>query len=361
MAAKQTGLSPDLLIHPGETLREALEDRGMRQKELALRTGFTEKHISKVLSGQSSISSALAIALETALGIDAVFWLNLQANHDIELALLGEPDTVGEDEINIMREMGPIVKYWQKEGSLVKNNDKRGIVLQLRSLLGVSSLTVIPSLQVSAAFRASNTGRVNLYVMFAWIKMCEMAVSGQITKGRLDLECLKNSIPAIKRLMFADPGDLQKELARIFGDCGIKFCIVPHFKGAPVQGFIEKNPDEEMILCMTIRQKYADIFWFSLFHEVGHILGGDISNRFIDYAGVPDELERRADEYAGSALIPPERYHLFLESGDLSLQNIRRFAKSINVLSCIIIGRLQKEKIIPYSQFSNEKLRYEWT
>ena len=71
-------------------MREAMEDRNMNRKELAMRTAFTEKHISKVLNCKSSISSRFAMALETALDIDAAFWINLQANYDIELACLLE-------------------------------------------------------------------------------------------------------------------------------------------------------------------------------------------------------------------------------------------------------------------------------
>lgn len=49
---KISGLSTDLIIHPGETLTEILENREMCQKELAIRTGMTEKHISTVVKGQ---------------------------------------------------------------------------------------------------------------------------------------------------------------------------------------------------------------------------------------------------------------------------------------------------------------------
>jgi HTH-type transcriptional regulator/antitoxin HigA len=50
------------------------------------------------------------MALETALGIDAVFWLNLQANYDIELATLEQLDMIGTDEINLLQEMRPIIQ-----------------------------------------------------------------------------------------------------------------------------------------------------------------------------------------------------------------------------------------------------------
>lgn len=78
------GLSGDFIIHPGETLAEVLEDREMSQKELAIKTGMTEKYISTVISGQQNISSSFAKKLEYALGIEKDFWINLQANYERE-------------------------------------------------------------------------------------------------------------------------------------------------------------------------------------------------------------------------------------------------------------------------------------
>jgi len=82
---KKNGLSRDLIIHPGETLIELLETRNMKQKELAYRTGFSEKHISEIVNGKAVITSKFAVSLENVFDISAKFWLNLQANYDIEL------------------------------------------------------------------------------------------------------------------------------------------------------------------------------------------------------------------------------------------------------------------------------------
>ena len=79
------GLSRDYIIHPGETLAEVMEDRDMTQRELAVRTGMSEKHISTVIHGKKNISAAFARKLEYALGIETSFWMNLQANYDREL------------------------------------------------------------------------------------------------------------------------------------------------------------------------------------------------------------------------------------------------------------------------------------
>ena len=83
----KNGLSLELLSHPGETLYELIHDRGMDQKELAIRAGFSEKHISKVLSGTYDITAKFAYALEYVFGAPAIFWTELQANYDTELGL----------------------------------------------------------------------------------------------------------------------------------------------------------------------------------------------------------------------------------------------------------------------------------
>ncbi len=77
----------ELLIHPGETILEVINDREITQKELAIRTGFSEKHISTVINGKKSISEDLAKKLEYALDIPASFWRNLQTNYDLELVI----------------------------------------------------------------------------------------------------------------------------------------------------------------------------------------------------------------------------------------------------------------------------------
>ena len=96
MVTKRHGISPDLLIHPGETISDILEERSLTQKELAERAGVSEPFLSDVIRGKKDISKSLAMGLEYALGVRSSFWLNLQANYDAELLSLQEEETVQE-------------------------------------------------------------------------------------------------------------------------------------------------------------------------------------------------------------------------------------------------------------------------
>ena len=77
-SGRRNAYRPSLIFPPGDTLLETLEAMGMSQVELAARMGVPEKHVSAVVKGKSSISEDTALRLERALGIDALFWRNLE-------------------------------------------------------------------------------------------------------------------------------------------------------------------------------------------------------------------------------------------------------------------------------------------
>ena len=355
---KLIGLSRDYIIHPGDTLAEVIEDRDMSQKELAIRTGMTEKHISTVIHGQKGISVTFAKKLEYALGIEASFWINLQANYDRELLEFEELNNITEKELSVLKELKEVIKKWTSFGWLTKNMKSDEMVLDFRMLLGISNLLDIPKMSYCAAYRVQNRKvNINPYVLFAWQRMCELLTKDMNIAERIDIKRLRDKIPDIKKVMFLQASQIQDELSSIFSECGIAFKIVPNLKGAPVQGFIKKTEDGILILCMTLRQKFADIFWFTLFHEIAHILNNDIKREFVDFDSVSGEIEAKADNMAREFLINSKDYEIFVNSGEYkTLDGIEKFATSQNIEDYIVLGRLMNDKIIPWQA----RPRYEW-
>ncbi len=352
------GLSREYIIHPGETLAEVIEDREMTQRELAVRTGMTEKHISTVIHGQKNISAAFAKKLEYALGIEASFWMNLQADYDREILEFEEINNITEKELEILKNLKEVIDAWISFGWLDREANAPAMILDLRRIFGISNLLDTPKISYAAAYRAqSKNANVDPYVLFAWQRMCELLTKKVEVADRIDVEKLKNRIPDIKRVMFMGADQIQKKLSDIFSACGIAFRIVPNFTGAPVQGFIKETEDGALILCMTLRQKFADIFWFTLFHEIAHILNGDTKRKFIDFDSVSGDVEAKADSMAGEFLIDAKAYQVFVASeGYKRISGIERFADSQNVKDYIVQGRLMKENLIPWKA----RPRYEW-
>lgn len=360
MVKNSVGLSREYIIHPGETLSEVLEDREMTQRELAVRTGMTEKHISTVIRGQKGISAAFAKKLEYALGIETAFWMNLQAIYDREILEFEELNNITDKEISVLSHLKEVIKNWISLGWLDSETNQASLVLDLRKSLGISNLVDIPKITFSGAFRAQRKNKnIDPYILFAWQRMCELLAQNSDVTEEVDTDKLREKISDIKKVMFMKPNQIQKELTDIFSECGIIFRIVPNFIGAPVQGFIKKSENEKpLILCMTLRQKFIDIFWFTLFHEIAHILNGDTKQEFIDFDSVSGEIEQRADKMAGEFLINTNDYKTFVNSKEYNHSlGIKNFAKSQNVKEYIILGRLMNDKIIPWKS----RPRYDWT
>ncbi|MHB8128906.1 MAG: HigA family addiction module antitoxin [Mobilitalea sp.] len=364
MEMEQTtiGLSREFIIHPGETLEEVIDDKEMSQKELAVRTGVTEKHICTVIKGSKSISVAFAKKLEYALGIDASFWINLQSNYDREILEFEELNLISPEEIMILKPLKNIIEYLGSLGIMNSNANEANKILDLRKILGISNLTAIPHITYNAAYRAQLASNINIdvYVLFAWQRICEMMTSRINVEGSIDIDKLKQKLPEIKKLMFLRSDLIEKELTKIFSECGIAFKIVKHFKGAPVQGFIKSCEQGRLILCMTIRQASADIFWFTLYHEIGHILNGDIKQKFVDFDSVKGDLEEKADTFASNILLNFGDYKEFVKYRDFSLKAIQKFADEQGVKSYIVIGRLQNDHLLEWNQYSGEKILYKW-
>lgn len=70
--------------HPGEMLlREFLEPYGISQSDFAKRIGVSYVRLNSIVNGRRSITPNTALRLERATGMDADFWLRLQADWDL--------------------------------------------------------------------------------------------------------------------------------------------------------------------------------------------------------------------------------------------------------------------------------------
>ena len=362
MATKQTGLSRELIIHPGETLQEIMELRGMSQAELASRACVSAKHVSTVLNGQKPISVSFAKKLEYVLGVEASFWINLQSEYDRELTEYEEINNISADEISVLSNLKEVITFLEQSRIIETVNSLPDKVLELRRFLNIGNLTCIPNVSFSGAFRISHAHNIDAYVLFAWMQLCDYYANRVIVESELDLRKLKESLPEVKKLIGEHPDLIMNKLQRIFAQCGIAFNIVKNFKGAPVHGLIKKRVDGRISLSVTIRKSFADIFWFAVYHEIAHVLNGDFNNRpMIDFSDVENECEEKANSFACNALLDKAAYSQFLCKDDFSISAIRNFAEEQQVPPFVVIGRLQKEERIPYGQlYEGEKVRYKW-
>ena len=145
--------SSEKIQHPGEVLQSKLNESGMSRKELAIRTGVTEKHICTVVNGERAFSTGFARRLGYVFE-DSAFWLGLQNKFDEEQLRIQEENAISKAEIDILKPLQDIISYLIEKGFMHNNCSDALKVMQLRKFLGVSDLTLVPKITYNAAYRA---------------------------------------------------------------------------------------------------------------------------------------------------------------------------------------------------------------
>ncbi len=73
-------------IHPGTIISDEIEARELKQKDLSKKLGISPSMLSDLIHGRRNITAELALRLEHALDISAMFWMNFQSKYDLDRA-----------------------------------------------------------------------------------------------------------------------------------------------------------------------------------------------------------------------------------------------------------------------------------
>ena len=335
---------------PGATIKEQLLDRGLSQKEFAVRMGMSEKHISKLINGEVQLTPDVAVRLEMVLGVPAKFWNKLEATYREKLV-----KAKVENDMDTDKELAKKLPYREmsKNGWVPETRDTTEKVIYLRKYFEVVNLGIIKDMQLSkiACRRLAETEKSNL-ALLAWAQKAKLEAR-TIETSLVNLETLKKSLPEIRSMTTMNPSDFCPKLIELLSNCGIALVFLPHIGGSFLHGatFYDGN---KIVVGLTVRGKDADKFWFSLFHELGHILLGHINQP----NGTTEEDEAAADSFAKETLIPTEEFNAFTDQNDFSKAAICAFAQEKHILCGIVVGRLQKEGFINYSRCNDLKTKY---
>ena len=153
------------------------------------------------------------------------------------------------------------------------------------------------------------------------------------------------------------------KLTELCNQAGVALVIVPAPKGCPASGATWFPSPKRAVLALSLRHKSDDHLWFSLFHELGHLLLHSKKTRFLEgIEGLSSEAEAKADRFAQLQLIPDEKtFKLLASHPTLQKAQVSRFAAKIGIAPGIVVGRLQHDGKLPRSHMNDLKRRFEWT
>lgn len=270
-----------IAIPPGATVKEQLLNRGMSQKEFALRMDMSEKHISKFLNGDVILTTDMASRLEMVLGLPARFWNNLESIYREKLQLIKEENEMDED-----KELIENYPYSQmaKLGWVESSKNPLVKVKELRKFFEVVKLSLIDNNLLPKKYDTNNE---NYYSLITWAQKAKLEARIIKTKP-INIDGIKDIIPSI---LNTEPNSVAELLA----EYGVALVVLPKFNNTKVHGatFL----DNKKIVIALIDDD--DNFYSNMFHEIGHIFLGHINKDYI-----PDGNEERdAEAFSKSVLL----------------------------------------------------------
>lgn len=336
-------LTPARAISPGRILQRELDARGWTQKDLAEITNRPPQTINEIIKGTKQITPETARELSAALGTTAEFWINLETNYRLNLAKKKHK----EEEIERRGRLYTLVPISELiKRQWIKSTESLDELEQsVCKFLGIRTPQETP--QLSVDFRHSQILEPEHNAKIAWCKRVEQVVSKQ-TLREFQLDKLTEAIPNI--LSCAEKEEDVAHVPQILIDLGVHFTIVPHLNKTYLDGaafYFKNNP----VIALTLRHNRIDCFWFSLMHELGHIVAGH-QGVYLDNL---DKLEKNSEEeeankLARNWLIDEEAFNYFIDQTQpkFSKKAITNFSQTQSRHPGIILGRLHHEGLVPY-------------
>ena len=288
---------------------------------------------------------------EHVLKIPAHFWLNMQRSYDEYIARQERQDLLAES-TNWARNF-PITDM-VKKGWLPAKTTIEEKTSELLAFFSISNHNAWEDYyfkqQLKVAFRISLAHTKEPYAISAWLRKGELQAAELPTKPYENRD-FKESLPKIKSIMAKHSDNFFRQLQQVCLESGVKVVHTPCINKAPINGSTRWINDTPLIQ-LTGRYKRYDNFWFTFFHEAGHILlhgKKDIFLENIDYSERDKQKEKEADNFAIKWTLSKEEQAEILQRFRITIEDVIEFAEKFNTHPSIIIGRLQHERLISYA------------
>jgi HTH-type transcriptional regulator/antitoxin HigA len=342
--ASRTNARPQA-IAPGRILRRELEARGWTQKDLAGIMKRPAQAITEIVAGTKAITPETACDLGAALGTSPEFWLNLEAAYRLALT---SPSAKREAITRraAIYEQVPVAAM-VRAGWIPPFKSVERLEEVVREFLGVEKLGDEPQLPVRLRHSGSGGERA---AQRAWVRRAEAVLLEQPSPARYSKRALAKAIPAVRSLA-RDAADVAR-VPGVLRDLGVRFAVVPQLPGSKLDGvamFTSAGPG----VALTLRYDRIDYFWFTLFHELAHLVCGHEAGHLDAESAEVDNEEREANALAAEWLLAPAHVRTWAAShaGRITPHAIDTFAAAHGVHPGLVVGRLQHEGILGFDRF----------
>jgi HTH-type transcriptional regulator / antitoxin HigA len=357
----ENSFQPDWISTPGATILDVLRQQGLSLEKFAALMGYSKEHAFKLLHGKVSITREIAKGLERNIGGSADFWASRESQYRDDVARLQSRGSsnaarawLNELPVNDMIKLG-----WLDRVSSVDEKVKACL-----SFFDVPDVVAwrhkYRNIIQAVRFRTSATFGSEPGAVLAWLRHAEMRSAAIRTKPWHAQKFKANLMSARQLTRKKDPNSFVGDLQKLCAEGGVRLVIARAPSGCRASGATQFISPNRPMMLLSLRYLSDDQFWFSFFHEAGHLLCHDHNAIFLeDDSEVTSEQEQEANDFAERMLIPSE-YRSELSEMRITRENILRYAVKVGVSRGIVVGQLQHMNLIRSNQFNWLKRRYSW-
>ena len=359
---------PDWASAPGETVRDVLWERGISEETFASLMDLDAEETKDLLGGRSTITIAIARQLAICLGGSVEFWMSRDHQYRENSSRLKEAERTWLRQLPI----ADMVKFgWLSPRPFP--SDELAACLRFFAVASISEWrNNYGSLQEKAAFRSSLAFDSRHEAVAAWLRQGEIEAN-DIDCQAWNPERFQEILSGIRSMTrIKDPKRFVPALQEACSRSGVAVVVVRSPTGCHASGATQFVATNKAVLQLSFRYLTDDHFWFTFFHEAGHLVLHGEKHFFaatldgakpwiLEGTEVPEreDEERDANEFAANILIPPN----FQPEFQGLLPNTRavlRFAHRIGVSPGIVVGQLQHAGRIGFDQMNTLKRRFVW-
>lgn len=320
----------------GSMLRDYLEFYKISQTDFADRLGISTKHMNEILSGKTNISEELMLGISLITDIDVNLIFYVETKKRIYNYLNNHFDS--EKEINkylntfCLNEMSKKKWITLRDSSSYTQN-----AIDLLDYLGISSFDNINNyLNKKILYKKKDNADINK--IYLWIKRCDNIISNK----KINEYKSNNLINLLEELkIIRNKPFNEEELISLFNKYGIYLVIEDALNGSKIRGCsMVKGSNPAIYITRYFKEKAS--FYFTLYHEIGHIKKD--YNRLKSKIIIDDNDEKEIDNYALNQMIPSDIWKDIINNS----KNREEICKRNNIPLCFLYSRLAYEKLISY-------------
>lgn len=349
---KTTQLKAAKKFGPGYFIREQMGMREWIQEDLAEVMGFTVKHLNKILQDKQPLTLDVARILGEVFNTSTEYWVNINTGYRLWLSQEKTKKEVDADIKGMIYERMP-VKDMLTKGWLKPFNSVNELAQQVISFWGWNKLDflILDEQYLPCLTRKSDAwNQFNASYAVTWYRKA-LNEADHFTHLPYKKQKLEKIFEKLHTYTIDETG-IDQFIKELEG-AGVIFFVLPHLQKTYLDGaafFSGKNP----VIVYTGRYKRIDNFWFTVAHEIAHVLNhlDDETPFILDNlkAGDINKMETEANKLAADRLKHTQILS-YLESylGYLTTSRVEECAAEYKIHPSIIIGKLAHEKKISYS------------